>query len=189
MVDLNDWFIYDTTSKSCLRWKQNKYTGNPKRLLVSAGDEVGSITPYGYYETRHDGIRLMAHRVVWEINNNPIQDGLVIDHIDGNGSNNRIDNLRVVTRQCNSRNSKKRSHNTTGFTGVAKTKKIDKLTGKEYTYYTALWASLEGIQQKANYSIEKLGESSAFLLAFSHRQYEMELLDIAGAGYTDRHGN
>lgn len=178
-------FTYDESSSSCLRWSETRYTGKPKRILVDVGDEVGNLGNR-YFETSIDGVGYICHRIIWEIFNGPIPDGLIIDHIDGNPQNNKIDNLRLVTHKQNARNSRKRSHNKTGFTGVAKTVKVE--GGKEYWYYTALWRNMDGTQGRANYSISKLGDSTAFLLAFTHRQYEMEELHLKGAGYTSRHG-
>lgn len=42
-----------------------------------------------------------AHRVVYEAFIGNIKNGLVIDHIDGDKHNNRIDNLRMVTHSEN----------------------------------------------------------------------------------------
>ena len=42
-----------------------------------------------------------AHIVCWETHNGPVPDGLEIDHIDGNKSNNNITNLRLVTHHEN----------------------------------------------------------------------------------------
>jgi len=39
----------------------------------------------------------------------PIPDGLVIDHIDGNPANNRLDNLRLSTTRLNAYNAKARN--------------------------------------------------------------------------------
>ena len=44
---------------------------------------------------------LLLHRVVYEFANGPISEGLEIDHIDRNRSNNFLSNLRVVTSQQN----------------------------------------------------------------------------------------
>jgi hypothetical protein len=184
-MNLHEYFYYDETSPSCIRWNQTRYTGNPQRVLVAKGDSASSLNR-GYYATSVDGHRFMTHRVIWELFHGEIPEGFMIDHIDGNGLNNKLCNLRIVTSTQNARNSSKRSHNKTGYTGVAKTCRVAE--NKEYWYYTALWKTLDGKQKTANYSIDKLGDSTAFLLALSHRQHEMEMLHYAGAGYSHRHG-
>lgn len=42
---------------------------------------MGPMTDNGYGRVMRDRRALMAHRAVWEINNGPIPDGLVIDHL------------------------------------------------------------------------------------------------------------
>lgn len=42
-MDFNDWFVYDESSPSCLKWKVDIYSGeyyNVRR--VAAGDNVGT---------------------------------------------------------------------------------------------------------------------------------------------------
>jgi len=43
-----------------------------------------------------------------------------IDHIDGNRANNRVENLRAVSRSVNMRNAYRRKDNKSGFVGVHK---------------------------------------------------------------------
>jgi HNH endonuclease/AP2 domain len=50
----------------------------------------------------------------------------IIDHIDQNSLNNRIENLRAVTKSENSQNSNKRKTNTSGYKGVYWRKDIEK---------------------------------------------------------------
>lgn len=47
------------------------------------------------------------------------QQGMQVDHIDGNGLNNQRDNLRVCTSADNQKNRGKNSNNTSGFKGVS----------------------------------------------------------------------
>ena len=51
-----------------------------------------------------DGKKVYGHRVAWMIANGDIPDGMVIDHINGDGIDNRICNLRLVSKSVNQRN-------------------------------------------------------------------------------------
>lgn len=54
----------------------------------------------------------------------------VVDHIDGNGLNNKWDNLRDVSRKDNAKNIRRHCTNTSGYTGV----NWDKRNQKWYAY-------------------------------------------------------
>jgi hypothetical protein len=58
-----------------------------------------------------------AHRLAWAIHYNEWPTG-DLDHINGVRDDNRIANLRVVTRTENARNAKRRCTNKSGVTGV-----------------------------------------------------------------------
>ena len=58
-----------------------------------------------------------AHRLAWLYAYGKLPDH-IIDHINGNGIDNRICNLRDVTRSENFKNSRLRSDNASGFNGV-----------------------------------------------------------------------
>jgi hypothetical protein len=73
-----------------------------------------------------DGEQLRAHNIAWEIVNGPIPAGFIIDHRDGDGLNNRIENLRRVKPAENSRNMSIPVNNTSGITGVYLNKKTNK---------------------------------------------------------------
>jgi len=60
-----------------------------------------------------------THRLIWAwfYGSESLSD-LEVDHIDGDGTNNKIENLRAVTSLENKRNAKRRSDNKTGISGV-----------------------------------------------------------------------
>lgn len=65
----------------------------------------------GYVRVRKDGKEYRAHRIIWSLFNGDIPEGMLIDHKDGDVSNNNISNLRLATRQQNNANSRKRHFN------------------------------------------------------------------------------
>lgn len=61
-------------------------------------------------------VKIYAHRAAWAIHYGVWPS--VIDHINGDPADNRIDNLRSTTQHENAKNQKKRSTNSSGITGV-----------------------------------------------------------------------
>lgn len=82
-----------------------------------AGKPAGCFRADGYRVIRlHDRLYL-GHRLAWVLHYGEWPDKL-IDHIDGNPSNNAISNLRVVDRHGNNTNCKIKGNNTSGRTGI-----------------------------------------------------------------------
>jgi len=73
---------------------------------VKAGQVVGSKKRDGYLSVGIEGRDFLLHRVIWAMHTGNWPDGKLIDHIDGDGLNNRIANLREATHQQNMRNVK-----------------------------------------------------------------------------------
>jgi hypothetical protein len=87
--------------------------------LTKAGDRVGFyVETSGYRRLRINKKSYAEHRVIWEMHNGPIEKGFIIDHIDGDHLNNRIENLRITTASQNNMNRKTPSNNNSGVTGV-----------------------------------------------------------------------
>lgn len=55
--------------------------------------------------SRKTTYNLRVHRVVWEIFNGKIPEGMTVDHIDGNKLNNNIENLQLLSPMENARKS------------------------------------------------------------------------------------
>ncbi|WP_054070229.1 HNH endonuclease [Pseudomonas syringae group genomosp. 3] len=90
---------------------------------VSIGDEAGFITSAGYRSIRVFGSSYLAHRLAWlhHYGEWPTGD---LDHINGIKSDNRIENLRDVSRSENCQNIRSaQCNNAVGLLGVSLPKK------------------------------------------------------------------
>ena len=81
------------------------------------GKVAGTTTWNGYVRINHYGKSYAAHRLAWLYMTGDIGD-FVIDHIDGNPSNNKFENLRKSSMSQNQFNSKKSKANSSGIKGV-----------------------------------------------------------------------
>ncbi len=83
-----------------------------------SGKVAGSLVPNGYKRLEFQGRSLALHRLIWLYVHGTWPQ--TIDHIDGNRSNNKIDNLRDVSMLENSRNKAIPSNNKSGVIGIYK---------------------------------------------------------------------
>lgn len=79
--------VINTKSNRFLKLKPDRHTGYPYITLYRGGKQVS----------------LRVHRIVYEAFSGEIPSGLVINHIDGDKTNNKRDNLELVSPSENSR--------------------------------------------------------------------------------------
>ena len=94
---------------------------------VKAGRKAGSRSHAGYVQIRINKKFYKEHHLVWLIETGswPI---LPLDHIDGDGCNNRYKNLRECSLSQNKANSRTYKNNKSGIKGVFYNKRLDRWT-------------------------------------------------------------
>ena len=78
---------------------------------------AGGKDAKGYFRVRIDGERFLMHKIIFLMHTGNFPH--IIDHKDGNPSNNRIENLREATSAQNAQNSALKRTNTSGAKGVS----------------------------------------------------------------------
>ena len=107
----------------CLFWKVSR--GNVKK-----GTRCGTFHPKGYRRLMIDGVFYLEHRIIFKYFHSYCPD--VIDHINRDSTDNKIENLRPSSPKENQQNRKLSKINTSGFTGVI----WNKLKNKWQSYIT-----------------------------------------------------
>ena len=113
--DVKDAFEY---VDGMLLWK------NPKTNRLKKGAVAGTLKD-GYRRVNLNYTLYYVHRLVWLYHYGVMPLGM-IDHIDMDRSNNRIENLREATPTQNSMNRLKTKSNSSGFKGVSFHEKTQK---------------------------------------------------------------
>ena len=93
---LNEFFIVED---DILKWKK------PNCKQMKAGDSAGCTNAKGYLRVFLNYQVYMVHRIIWKMVTGDDPDVLEIDHINKNRSDNRMENLRLVTHVENVGNS------------------------------------------------------------------------------------
>jgi hypothetical protein len=93
------------------------YKVTMKGHIAEGREALRNTTNKGYRRGGVFGKLYMAHRIIWKIVHgyDPPEE---IDHINGDRSDNRIENLRLASRSDNTRNTRRKKSNTSGCTGV-----------------------------------------------------------------------
>ena len=84
-----------------------KHIDEYEDLIYKDGElylKIGWMSSAGYKQCRYKGKDYQLHRLIYLYHNKSIPDGCVIDHINRDKGDNRIENLRAITRQENSWN-------------------------------------------------------------------------------------
>jgi hypothetical protein len=92
------------------------------------GKEVGCLNSNGYRVTKLHGKNYFVHRLIYAMFHG--QTPSILDHIDGNTINNKIENLRPATSLQNSYNVKNYKSNKTGVKGVNFNKQCGKFSAR-----------------------------------------------------------
>lgn len=116
-----------TAARASHLFTYDEVTGELRRRIDWYGYKAGSLAGRKrerYMIVSADGSEYRAHRVMWlmKMGRWPRE----IDHINGDGFDNRWENLREVDRSGNLRNCARRSDNTSGVVGVSFVKRREK---------------------------------------------------------------
>lgn len=187
-IDFRDYFVVDPDSPTGLRWRGDvarMYTtkqsgtsvaGQPagvKRIIKGRSDSIVVLLRRKIY---------IVSRVIWEMVRGPIPEGYIIDHLDGNALNNKIENLACKTRGENMQNRKLDKRNNTGVPGISY------LESGGYPRYQARYQDQNKKAVTKEFAVGRYGKEEAFRLACEWRLENLKRLNEEfGLKYTERH--
>ena len=133
-----------------LFWKNSKM---PKRN----GTVAGGRQKIGYHVTSIDKVHYLSHRLAW-CHFYGEWPTLLVDHINGVKTDNRISNLRLATKQENNFNSNMWKSNKSGFKGVHWCKQKGKWKAQATNNYAAVHLGFFDDPEEASKAYKKYAE-------------------------------
>lgn len=112
--------IFTYCDSGNLYWKSHISNG------TDISKPAGSLQKTGYIRIQINKSLFRLNRLIYIFHNGDIPEGLVIDHINDNISDNRIGNLQAITNQKNTSKRKTNNNNTSGYRGVCWDKRSNK---------------------------------------------------------------
>ena len=129
-------------------------------INTKTGNYLKGSERNGYIRIYTNNQHYSAHKLVWETFNGPIPENMVIDHIDGNRSNNRLENLRLVSQSDNMYNAQRNGHK-----GQIPISQYD-LQGNFIAKYDSIQQAVDAVggnHGAINQAAKRMGSSAGFL--------------------------
>lgn len=108
-----EWLHYDPAT-GAFTWMKEPAIMDRNRWTIAGTEREDGYVFIGLGDYGQIG----AHRLAWVYVNGEIPDGMEVDHIDGNPSNNAIGNLRLATSSQQKQNKRVQSNNRSGLKGA-----------------------------------------------------------------------
>lgn len=168
-LDLCYELFYYNDNNGILYWKilHSRYCNTFK-----VGDVVGSVSREGYIVTKIKGKHAQVHRVLYQLYYNIQLENEYIDHIDGNQSNNKKDNLRLCTNGENQCNRGVQKNNKS--TGVKNIRIYTNKSGNEYWILSVRKNRVDNrtVYRKDKYTLEDIIKIRDKLLEELHKDFK-----------------
>ena len=161
----SEFFEISESSPSGLIWIKDYFANSGARFGFK-GRIAGRQYDKGYWRIGFKSQRYEVHRIVYLLANKSIDENLEVDHIDGDPSNNRVINLRLVSKIENLSNRRQKSM--TGVTGVYINKRRNSICSH--------WQDSGVTKCSKSFNVEELGLDEAIKRAKSVRNEEIAKL-------------
>jgi hypothetical protein len=146
-----------------LYWKKPLNSTVRKRQYYASGDKAGKQHSAGYIQITYQSKLYLAHRLIflWHHGHLP----RVLDHIDGDKHNNKIENLRAATHSENQFNRKMNSNNKSGYKGVTWNNECKKwqavVSYQKKHFYLGMYKDIEDAAEAVKLKREELHKEFA----------------------------
>lgn len=182
-IKWSDYLIYDRTSPSFLRWKVQRGWKIPPGTIAGFLGKYKDGSSAGF-RVEFCGKTYQASRIIWEmLTRTPLDPNMVIDHLNGDNTDNRIENLCPKSSLHNSHNQKKRRNNVTEKSGVM----VVNCKSRKYPMVRAA-VCFNWKKYTKSVSLRKTSMEEAIAICEAWREAKIRELNQSGAMYTESHG-